>query len=432
MAVLRAALDAAEASAIIELAGESGWDEHAEFDVVGARPIRIGADGTRLVDEFLPLEVAAAYGISAASATWLVRDVVNLHARHPHLWAAVQDGRIPLWRARQITCHAASLELNADETAVVDERIAPAVGRVQWRRLWWLYRAAVLALAPERVSALTERSRADRFVRTGVVTDDPTVSYLTGRVDTAAAIGFDALLDDIADALAARGDTDNRAHLRARALGLLAEPAEIVELLAGRSPEAKPSTRRPRTRVYVHLSADDLGPAGVARVEGLGPVLADELRHLVGAGTVQLTPVLRLGDAERAVDAYEVPDRVRAEVVLRDRYEVFPSSALEGRSGDLDHTDPYQPGRRRQTRSSNLGPLGRPAHRAKTHGGWQLAQPRPGVFWWTSPRGQVYRVGPDGTRNLTPGDPARASSATERLMLWEVDRLLGGSRGDVA
>ena len=38
--------DIDEAVAIADLAAEHDWDENAEFDVVGQRPIRIGADGT--------------------------------------------------------------------------------------------------------------------------------------------------------------------------------------------------------------------------------------------------------------------------------------------------------------------------------------------------------------------------------------------------
>ncbi len=431
VAALRAALDAAEATAIIDLAHEVDWDESAEFDIVGTRPVRIGSDGARLVDEFLPLEVAAAYGTSATTATWLIRDVVNLHARHPHVWAAVQHGRLPLWRARQLAAHAAHLELSADEARAVDEKIRRAIGTVQWKRLWWLFRAAILAIAPDRVRDLAERSRADRFVRTAPVADDPAVSYLSGRVDTADARGFDALLDDLADALAGRGETGTRGQLRARAMGMLAEPAEVAALLAGRGPAQSPS-RRPATRVFVHLTASELRPGGVARVEGAGPMLVDDLRRLTGGGPVRLTPVVRVGEPERVSDGYDVPAPIRAEVVLRDRYEVFPSSARDARKGDLDHTEPYHPGRKGQTRASNLGPLGRSAHRAKTHGGWQLFQPRSGVFWWRSPRGQTYRVGPDGTHNLTLGDPGQNLSAAEQLMLWQIDRRGGLAEGDQA
>ncbi len=63
----RAEVDSAVA--IAELAEAREWTADSTFDVIGTRPVRIGADGTALVEEFLPLEVATAKGISVASAT---------------------------------------------------------------------------------------------------------------------------------------------------------------------------------------------------------------------------------------------------------------------------------------------------------------------------------------------------------------------------
>ncbi|MDA8438517.1 MAG: hypothetical protein M0Z51_06610, partial [Propionibacterium sp.] len=40
----------------------------------------------------------------------------------------------------------------------------------------------------------------------------------------------------------------------------------------------------------------------------------------------------------------------------------------------------------------NLSPISRRAHRAKTHGGWRLQQPIPGVLIWRSPYGHTYLV----------------------------------------
>lgn len=57
-----------ELQAVADLACEHGWTTNDEFDVTGERAARIGADGTALVGEFLPLEVAAIKAIS-----WLPR-----------------------------------------------------------------------------------------------------------------------------------------------------------------------------------------------------------------------------------------------------------------------------------------------------------------------------------------------------------------------
>lgn len=422
---LRAALDAAEAQAILDLAREADWDENAEFDVVGTRPIRIGADGTRLVDEHLPLEVAAAAGTNVEAAVWLTRDIVNLHARHPNAWRAVQTGQLPLWRARRFAEHAATLRLSAEQARAADEQLGPAIGRVGWKRLWWLYRAAVMKEAPDRMRELAEQAAAERYIRMNPTVDDPACSYLAGRLDTGDAVALSALLDDLADALSEAGESGSRDALRARAVGILSDPREAIALLeqqTGQAQSTRRRNRRPATRVYVHISEHDLRPGGVGRVEGLGPLLADQLGQLAGASPIRLTPVVHVNGTETVVDGYEVPGAIRTEVIFRDRYEVFPYSSRDARRADLDHTEAYRPGVRGQTRASNLGPLTRRSHRGKTHGGWRLWQPHPGVFWWRSPRNQLYRVAADGTLNLTIDDPGGGTSAAEQLMLWEVDR----------
>ena len=104
-----------------------------------------------------------------------------------------------------------------------------------------------------------------------------------------------------------------------------------------------------------------------------------------------------MGGVETVVDAYEIPERLRQAVICRDGYEVFPWSCKDARTCDLDHTEAFQPGVPGQTRESNLGPLSRRVHRAKTHCGWQLTQLTPGVFEWVTGYGQRFIVGPHGT-----------------------------------
>ncbi|MCW5950800.1 MAG: HNH endonuclease [Propionibacteriaceae bacterium] len=147
---------------------------------------------------------------------------------------------------------------------------------------------------------------------------------------------------------------------------------------------------------------------------------------IVGDRPIKVTPVLRInGGDEPVADSYAIPRPVRDHVLVRDRFDVFPYGTCRARSCDLDHTVPFADGESGQTRPSNLGPHSRRAHRGKTHGGWRLEQPRPGVFWWTSPRGQVYRVGADGTTNLTPGDQLADCSDAEHALHWRLDRWRG-------
>lgn len=399
----RARAEVDEAVAIAELAAEHAWDENATFDVVGARPVRLGADGTALVDEFLPLEVAAVKGISVTAATWLIRDVVNLKARHPLLWEQMRRGLVPVWRACQLAAEVARFELSVEQARELDAQLGSKLPRLSWRRVLQLARGLVTELAADKVTALAERSRAERFVRK-LPTDDPSVAYLSARVDTADAVFFDAMVDRIADILGDRGDTDTKDVRRAKAVGVLATPERARLMLAeaaGRADPAGISSTDPRllpeAQLYVHVAEETLLTGrGTCRVEGVGPLPATMLKHLVGHGRIRLTPVVR-PYAEVAVDSYEIPEWMRRQVLLRDTWEVFPYSSRSSRRQDLDHSRPYRPGGKGQTRPGNLGPLSRKVHRGKTHGGWRLTQPKPGIFWWTSPTGQTYRVTPHGT-----------------------------------
>jgi hypothetical protein len=103
---------------------------------------------------------------------------------------------------------------------------------------------------------------------------------------------------------------------------------------------------------------------------------------------------------------------------MRDTYEVFPFSARTARKQDLDHTIPYRPGGKRQTRAANLGALSRKPHRAETHDDWRLEQPASGIFWWTTPGGDRYRVGPNGTSRI--GRNPRHQAFDQAL--WDFDR----------
>ncbi|MCW5951359.1 MAG: HNH endonuclease [Propionibacteriaceae bacterium] len=427
------AAQAAQAVAILELAREGDWLEGAEFDMIGHRPVRIGADGTLLVDETLPLEVAALTGTSVSAATSLIRDIVNLESRHAYAWEAVVDGRIPVWRARQLTQVAEQFGLGYGDCLLADAKIAPLLGVVGWGRVMARYRAAIIEVAPAKVAAANANSRAGRHVRFGTTTDDATLSWMSALADTSDVKAFEHLLGLVTKALVELGDTDPIDIVRSKALGRMADPEGVLVLLDGvedgdpveASLTEKKSRRRhaPVAQVFVHVTSDNLEHGGVARVERLGPVWVDDLSRVVGHHRINLTAIVPTGDPEPVVDAYEVPDRMREIVMARDRHEVFPWSSREARSLDLDHTVAWVEGAPGQTRPSNLEPLSRRPHRGKTHGDWRLDQPRPGVFWWRSPRGQIFRVGPDGTRNMTPDGTNH--STIERLRLWELDRRLG-------
>ena len=367
------------------------------------RLLPTGADGTPLVAEHLATELGPRLQVPVESAWVLISDSMNLVHRHPRLWAATRAGMLPVWQARAVARTTASAELSAEAADWVDELLQPAVGRVPWGRLRRRLAGLILRADVELAARKAEQARAARFVRVRSLGDGTAV--MTARTDAADALRFSHLLDQLAGQLALAGSTEEQDVLRAEALGVLAEPEGALALLAG--PDAEPGAPRRRRQRTAELVVHYAPGERVGRCEELGAVLAEQVREWLGHDRVIVRPVVDLAD-NPSVDAYEIPDSMARVVRWRHPFDVFPWSNRASKGLDLDHTQPYQHGPGRpagQTNPDNLAPLSRRAHRAKTHSGWQVAQPFPGVFLWESPLGFRYQVDASGCVELVDDLP---------------------------
>ena len=186
-------------------------------------------------------------------------------------------------------------------------------------------------------------------------------------------------------------------------------PAAFTRPAGGSSFDLRPFTRAeavgcgPRVVIHVHVSDQTLiGQHGVVRTEH-GPVTLDQFRRWLTQAdpTITVRPVLDPA-ATAAVDAYEIPQRLRQAMTVRHPGSVWPFSPATtistGGRLDLDHTIPHtKHGPPGQTSMGNLGPLTRTEHRAKTLGGWQARQPDIGTYLWRSPDGLVAVTTNQGT-----------------------------------
>jgi hypothetical protein len=157
--------------------------------------------------------------------------------------------------------------------------------------------------------------------------------------------------------------------------------------------------QRTNTTLYLHITDETLfAGEGIARVEGFGPVLATRLEELIGHNQITIKPVIDLGHA-LAVDAYEIPQRIREHIKLRYPAEQFVYGTAESsRTPDLDHIDPFKPtGPPGQTNTNNLIPLRRFSHRVKTHGHWQVRRLTDDALEWTTRHGFKFIVDHRGT-----------------------------------
>ncbi len=201
-------------------------------------------------------------------------------------------------------------------------------------------------------------------------------------------------------------DTWVAREVAAMARRLSKQACEVVDEPA---PAAARDHRRP-AEIVIHLHHDAVAGASgdaVARVEDLGPMLADQLTELLGIARrhVAIRPVIDLNQVHD-VNGYEHLTRIRHRTRLRTGGDVVPhtASAVSTRSRlDHDHPTPYDdtgpPG---QTGDLNDAPLTRHHHRAKTHHRYQVDQLALGVYRWRSPHGLVRIVSPSGTRPVTP------------------------------
>ena len=95
----------------------------------------------------------------------------------------------------------------------------------------------------------------------------------------------------------------------------------------------------------------------------------------------------------QASPSYQPPSRLREFVTARDVTCRFPTCRQPVWRCDLDHSVPFDKGGK--TCSCNLGGLCRFHHQIKQLSGWQLVQPAPGTFAWSTPSGRTYYIEPD-------------------------------------
>src|SRR5699024_310669 len=154
-------------------------------------------------------------------------------------------------------------------------------------------------------------------------------------------------------------------------------------------------------------SAGGLAATGV-RAGGVGwcentrsPVLAEQIRSWCGTPGTRVTvrPVIDLAGHEPTT-SYEIPHRLREQVMTRDTQCVFPSCTRTARRCDVDHIVAFEEGG--PTCGCNLAPLCRRHHRAKTHAGWTYVMVTPGTYLWTSPTTQHYLIHPRATFAIPP------------------------------
>jgi hypothetical protein len=424
-----------------------------EYQPLIQRACAWGGEGTPEVSEYCAAELGALQGTGIMAARSLIADALDVRYRLPRLWARFLTGGVRAWQPRKIAEQTRCLSWQA--CADVDHALSDFVGMMPWPRFARILSATILEADPALAAERADRARMAQDVFSFDSEDG--LKTVVAKAAAGDAIWFLATVNRIAEILAARGDTDPVGTRRARALGILAQPAEALRLLIEHQhdrtdqpnesserepaePDATfddepdaPSEREPesdvepddhhslsmapppvfdaravRPRVVLHFHLSDAALRSghaLVRCEDGGPLRLAELVEFLGRTGCQIRIQPVFDPTEVApVDGYEIPQRLRAAVRARQIADVFPFGTCLSSSMDLDHTERYVPtdygGPPGQTRLGNLGPMARPGHRAETHGGWHKRQPEPGYFVHRSPNGYVYLVTNQGTMAL--------------------------------
>ncbi len=313
-------------------------------------------------------------GRSHVAAATLIADALDVRHRLPRLWTALLAGQVRVWQARHVAARTRATGLTRAQAREVDATTTPYLATLPWGRFTDLLEARIIAADPHAAEARREAAELDRFVVTGQ-SNEHGLKTLIAKATAGEVIYLVAMVDRIAEILHQHGDTDPVGPRRAKALGILAHPARALALLqqgqepvvstgsttreavvstgsttrdvvsTGSTTRDPGSTTRevplPPATLYVHLSRESmLTGAGVARMEGVGPITIGQASQFLRHSQVTLKPVIDL-EQDHPVDAYEAPDRLRELMHLRAPASAFPWSPATGRRMDLDHTIPW-------------------------------------------------------------------------------------------
>ncbi|CUR59724.1 putative HNH endonuclease [metagenome] len=385
----------------------------------------IAGEGAPLVAEFCVAELGAVLGMSTTSAKKLIGQALELRHRLPRLWAQVQAGVVPAWRARTVaetTIHSVPA-LTMEAAAYVDAQVAAVAGRVGPAQL-----DRLVAEAIKRYELAAPDPTADP--EDGHLYIDPRHATLNDEdVDFGGTMHFDAVLG-IADALdlgqavshdaelqKSLGSTESLDVRRSKALGNLARAQTALDLAGiGADPTKLPTARQ--VVIHAHFDAKAVGTTTVFGAtgrmeEGQRLVLLEQVQGWCADTSTKVTikPVIDL-NTELSAPGYEIPAWLREQIVLRDGTCIYPWCSRPARRADIDHIIEYdhdaeaegrdQPG---PTTTANLAALCRSHHRLKTHSAWTYTMVAPGVFEWTSPHGHRYLRDRHGTSPIDPDEP---------------------------
>jgi hypothetical protein len=404
----------AEVRMIAEWAAEHVVDDEADASTLTERGwdtgLPVAGPGAPLISDFAVMELSALLGRSQDSGRNYVGQVVELAYRLPKNWVRVLAGAVPVWKALRIADHTRLLPLDA--ASFVDAQLAPYAAGCSWAQIDRLVETALIRFDPEAAEEKRRSAAETRGVDLGITDADPAtgIAYGTTALDLPDALDLEQAIARRAKLLGELGDDDSLDVRRAKALGELAREDLMLDLPVPDpdTGEIKRNVPGRKSELVIHIDATDHTVARFANTRT--PITAEQVKAWFSLTntSVLVRPVIDL-NGHQPVDSYEIPNRIRRQVTLRDHHCAYPYCTNPAERCDLDHVVSYAEGG--PTSAANLAPASRGHHRMKTAGRAQVRVLHPGTLLWTLPSG-TYLVDPTGTYDLTPtpnsADPPEA------------------------
>ncbi|QDP98085.1 DUF222 domain-containing protein [Microlunatus elymi] len=234
----------------------------------GDRPIHPGGAGTPAMAEFAIPEFATHLRKSITAGRYFIADALDLRYRLPRLLARVRTFEIEGADAQLIA--QATRHLSVEQAGLVDAAVADYVGRLGRAALMRLVEAKIIEVDADRIAAEAERRQREKGVWVGQATEHGCKTVFA-RADACDVIWFDAMVDRFADLLGRRGDDRTKDERRAAAIGILANPAYALRLLA----EDDAPSLFDSALGDEDLPEDDHDPAGEHPAQPEGPELVE-------------------------------------------------------------------------------------------------------------------------------------------------------------
>src|SRR4051794_7721585 len=241
----------------------AGWEDDHGIFTAGASTSPLAGVGATLVDEFAPASFAAALEISLEAAKQRMADALELVYRLPRLWALVEAGVVPVWRARLTSREPHALSVEA--VAFADRLISATPSKIGLVDAARLVQEARLYFDPDRAVADEEEELARRGVwirHRG----NPATTDVVMTLDTPDALLFDQTVGRIAGELRELGATEPVDVRRARAVGILADPQYALDLLSGRDAVPSAGSGLGAVNLFVHLDPDQPGAVSIEKL----------------------------------------------------------------------------------------------------------------------------------------------------------------------